>query len=188
MDWELRMRWVVAVIFLLPIHWATVLAAQSDSQIDIKTLASSMEKRFQACPRREVVAQFDRKHHKQTWQKQAWGPPTEVLTDAKANDENSILYPYIVTVEFTLKRSFGLERQSRADAEEDSDLSSDGMPDILLVGRYRNTYLVGKDTRLKKTEFLTNNFGGAPGEWRERPRWPEACWDRIDIVIEDAGK
>jgi hypothetical protein len=70
--------------------------AQSDSQFDIKGLASSMEKRFQGCPRRECIAQFDRKRHKQVWQKQAWGPPTEIFADAKENHTESVLYPYLL--------------------------------------------------------------------------------------------
>jgi hypothetical protein len=66
---------------------------------------------FKACPRREVVAPFGRKHHKQVWQKQAWGPPTDVFADVKRNND-SILYPYILTVEFSLGITFGPERQS----------------------------------------------------------------------------
>jgi hypothetical protein len=53
--------------------------AQNDSEFDIKALAKDMEKRFEACPRREVVARFDRKYHKQVWEKQAWGRPLMYL-------------------------------------------------------------------------------------------------------------
>jgi hypothetical protein len=149
-----------------------------------------MEKRFRTCPRREIVAQFDQKHHKRVWQKQAWGPPTDVFADARANDEKSVLYPYVLTVEFSLKTTFGPERQTKADADKDSDLSPlEGVPAMLLTGRNRNTYLSGKDgVRLKKTEVLEQKFDGSPSEWKERPRWPDACWDRIDTVSEDAGK
>ena len=155
--------------------------AQGNSQVDIKSLAQTTERRIGECPRREIVAQFDRKHHKQVWQKQAWGPPTDVFADAKANNENSMLYPYILTVEFSLKTSFGPERESKADAAKDSELSQpEGIPAWLLTGRYRNTYLAGKDgTRLKKTEFLDRKLDGSASEWKERAPWPDACWDQI---------
>ncbi len=117
--------WVAAAFFLLQIALVPVVA-QTDSEIDVKTLASGIEKRLQACPRREVVAQFDRKHHKQVWQKQAWGPPTDVFADVRPNDSGSVLYPYVLVVEFSLKTAFGPERDNKADAERDSDLSPFG--------------------------------------------------------------
>jgi len=97
--------------------------AQSDSQLDIRSLVSELEKRIAVCPRREVVAQFDEKHHKQVWQKQGWGPPTDVFGDAKTNDDRSVLYPYVLVIEFSLKHTFGPERQTRPDAAKDSELS-----------------------------------------------------------------
>src|SRR5712692_9106844 len=111
MDWKLMVKRFVGPILILSC-WPVAIA-QSDSREDVKRLASAMEKRLEACPRREIVAQFDRKHHKQVWQKQAWGPPTDVLAGAKANDENSVLYPYVLTIEFSLKTTFGPERQSK---------------------------------------------------------------------------
>src|SRR6266516_3397625 len=167
MDKKLMVRWVVRLIILSLFCWPNCAAAQTNSQFDITTLASNMEKRFQTCPKREIVAQFDRKHHKQTWQKQAWGPPTDVFGDAKRNDDGSVLYPYVLTIEFSLRTAFGPERQNKADAVKDTDLSSlQGVPAMLLTGRYRNTYIAGKDgIRLRKAEFLS--IGGTPREWKE---------------------
>jgi len=153
--------------------------AQSDSEFNIKTLARDMEKRFEACPRREVVIQSDRKHHKQIWEKHAWGPPTDVFADVKPND--SILYPYILTIEFSLSITFGPERQSRADAEKDTDLAELALPLLLpRKGKYRDVYLAGEDgIRLKTRELLNYKLDGTPSTWEERPSWPDACWDQI---------
>ena len=140
-----------------------------------------MEKRFEACPRREIVAQFDRKHHKSVWEKQAWGPPTDVFADAKPND--SILYPYILTIEFSLSLTFGPERQSRADAEKDTDLAQLALPLLAARrGKYRNVYLASKDgVRLKTRELLDEKLDGTLSTWKERPSWPDACWDQIAV-------
>lgn len=115
------MRNNILFISVLLISWPGILRPQSGSEFDIKALAKDMEKRFEACPRREVIAEFERKHHKRVWEKQAWGPPTDVFADVKPND--SILYPYVLTVEFSLSWSFGPERQSKADAEKDTSLT-----------------------------------------------------------------
>ena len=103
------------------------------------------------------------------------GPPTQVFADIKAND--SLLYPYILAVEFYLRYLNGPERTTKAEAEADTDLSPlPGMP----VGKYRNTFLVNKDgLHLKTTEFLETDLGGTPKGWRERSSWPDACWDQI---------
>ena len=131
--------------------------------------------RVAACPRREVVSAFDRRFHKQVWAKGGWGPPTHVFADIKAND--SLLYPYVLTVEFNLRFVEGPERKTKAEAESDSDLSPlPGMP----VGKYRNVFLVSKDgLHLKTTEFLETDLDGTPKGWKERSPWPDACWDQI---------
>jgi hypothetical protein len=157
------------------------MGAQGSSQFDAKALANDMEQRFRSCPRREVVAAFDRKHHKQVWQKQAWGPPFDVFVDVKPNNE-SILYPFILTVEFSLRHSFGPERESEADARADAELSQLGSLAALLTGRYRNVYLASKDgIRVKAREVLDKKLDGTVGEWKERPSWPDACWDQIGV-------
>src|SRR5229473_1637775 len=152
--------------------------AQGDSGFDVKAFARKMEDRFEACPRREVVARFDRKHHKQVWQKQAEGPPTSIFVDVRRND--SLLYPYLVVVEFSVPRTFGPERQSKEDAQNDSQLE----PKLgeLLTLRGRNNYLVGKDDiRIKSREFLPTKLDGAVATWRERSLSPDACWDQIGM-------
>jgi hypothetical protein len=146
--------------------------AQSDSGFDLNAIAKDAERRFSACPRREVVFKS-----KRIWQKEAWGPPSDVIADAKPND--SSLYPYVLTVEFNLSISYGPERKSKTEAEGDTELSPSSV--LLYLGaatsRNRNIYLVNKDgIRLKTREILTH---GAPGQWTERATWPNACWDWV---------
>ena len=163
------------MILVLLSSGTTTLCAQTESEVRLKNLASEMEKRFQNCPRREVVAQFDRKHRKQVWRKEAWGPPADVFADAKPND--SVLYSHIISVEFSLRMGFGPERGSKAEAQSDSTLSP--LP-YMPKGKYRTVYLVGKDeVRLKSREVLSQKLDGSSGTWEERPSWPDACWDQI---------
>lgn len=173
------MKESILLSLLLLSSWQGTTMAQTDSEFNVRALAKDLEKRFEGCPRREVVSKFDRKHHKQVWQKQAWGPPTDVLADVKPND--SILYPYIFTVEFSLGHTFGPERQTKADAEGDSDLSQPEAPlAALLTGKYRNVYFASKDgIRLKTTEVLHRKLDGTSSTWEDRPLWPNACWDQI---------
>lgn len=150
---------------------------QSDFELDVRAIAIKMEDSFKACPRREVVAQFEGKHHKPFWQKQAWGPPTEVFADVKSNSE-SVLYPYLLIVEFSLRHTFGPERQSKEDAQNDSELEAKFGD--LLTGRYRNIFLVGKDgIRIRSREFRPMKIDGTVSTWEDRPLWPDACWDQI---------
>jgi hypothetical protein len=176
-------------LLLVSCSWSGVMRAQTGPQFDVRALAQDMEKRFEACPRREVVAGFDRKHHKQVWEKQGWGPPTDVLADVKPSD--SVLYPYILTIEFSLSYTYGPERRSEAEAGEDTDLSPLPTPVAALRrGKYRAVYLVGKDgVRLKTREVLHEKLDGTPGTWEERPSWPDACWDQIagPLTFRDAS-
>lgn len=154
------------------------MVCQNSTEFDIKSAAKDIEERFKACPRREVVAQFQRKHHKQVWQKEAMGPPSDVFVDVKQND--SLLWPYILTVEFTLRYSFGPERQSKQQAQEDSQLDVELAVGKLLTTRYRNTYLVSRDgIRVKTREFFPVTLDGMRSSWKERSIWPDACWDQI---------
>ena len=160
---------------LLFVSLAGVASAQTDQELDAKTIASEVQKRIEACPRRETITAFDRGHHKQAWAKAAWGPPTHVFVDVKAND--SFLFPYILTVEFYLDIVGGQEKKTKAEAESDSNLSP--LP-ITRRGKYRNTFLASKDgLHLKTTEFLDTNLDGTPKGWIERSPWPDACWDQI---------
>jgi hypothetical protein len=157
----------LAAAFLLFSHSAL---AQSDSAFDLNAVAKDVEQRFRACPRREVVLRS-----KRTWQKEAWGPPSDVIADAKASD--SSLYPYVLTVEFNLGISYGPERKSKTEAERDAELSPSSVLIYLGVGtsRNRNIYLVNKDgIRLKTREVFTKS-----GEWAERTTWANACWDWV---------
>lgn len=167
------------VIFLVCCP-ATSARPQANGDFNIRKFAADLEQRYKACPRREVVASFERKHHKVVWQKQAWGPPIQVIADAKAND--SLLYPYIVNVEFTLKFTYGPEHKSEAEAVSDSNLSPLGIPLAAAQGaRYRNVYLVNSDGgRLRATEVLQEPPAQGDSEkWIARPVWSDACWDQI---------
>jgi hypothetical protein len=175
------MRKGILLSLVLLSSWPGIMSAQSVSDLDVKALAKDTEERFEACPRREIVAEFNRKHHKQVWEKQAWGPPTDVFADVKSND--SILYPYILTIEFSLTYTYGPERQSKADAERDANLSQLATPELALRrGKYRTVYLASKDGILLKTrEVLHEKLDGTLGSWEERALWPDACWDRIGV-------
>jgi len=116
-----------------------VISAENVSELGAKALAKSLEARFEACKGREVVAEFNRKHHKHVWQKQSWAPPADVIADVKSND--SILYPYIITIEFSLTFNSGPERESQEDAEKDANLSQFAPPGMPLRSvKNRNVY------------------------------------------------
>lgn len=152
-----------------------VASAQADQEMNAKAIATDVEKRIEACPRREVVAAFDRKFHKQVWVKEAWGPPTQVFADVKSND--SLLYPYVLIVEFHLGFFVGPERKNKNEADHDANLSP--MPGIR-GGKYRNTFFVNRDgLHLKLAEFLGTDPVGVPKGWEERSPWSDACWDQI---------
>jgi hypothetical protein len=171
------------VLFLMLRSFSPVSAlAQSGSQFDVKALASNVEQQYRACQRRETVGAFDRKHHKTVWQKQAWGPPSDVFVDVKSNSE-SILYPYILTVEFSLSQTSGPERESKADADKDSELSPlSSSLSSLFTARYRTIYLASKDgIRVKGRELLNKGLDGKASGWNERPVWTGACWDQIGV-------
>ena len=169
------MRNYAMLSLLLLAALSGIASAQTDQELDIKGIAADVQKRIEACPRRETVTAFDRGHHKEVWAKAAWGPPMHVFVDVKAND--SLLYPYILTVEFYLDIVGGQEKKTKAEAESDSNLS----PLPLMQGsKYRNTFLLNKDgLHLKTTEFLDTNLDGTPNGWKERSPWPDACWDQI---------
>jgi hypothetical protein len=165
----MKVLFSVAAVFLLFSYSAS---AQSDSGFDLNAVAKDVERRFRACPRREVVFKA-----KRIWRKEAWGPPSDVIADARPND--SILYPYALTVDFNLSISYGPERKSKTEAEGDTELS----PSSVLVylgaatSRNRNIYLVNKDgIRLKTREILAH---GTQDQWSERTTWPNACWDWV---------
>jgi hypothetical protein len=154
---------------------------QSGSGLDVKVLAKDMEKRFEACPKREMVLPYEREKHKPAWAKLALGPPTDVFADIKPND--SVLYPYLVTIEFKLEFSYGPMRKSKSEAEKDTKLSAIPVSLPSLRGsRYRYIYLVGNDgTRIKTREIFRDEMNGTPGTWGEVTSNPDACWDQIAV-------
>jgi len=172
--------WVATALLL----FSSSAFAQSDSAFNLNTIAKDVEQRLGACPRREVV--FKTKHH---WQKEAWGPPSDVIADVKPSD--SSLYPYVLTVEFNLRIWYGPERKSRTEADRDTELFPSSDPLVTNMSRNRNVYLVSRDgIRPKIREVLDkNHFSDIPGkwvsvsgtasQWVERTSWPNACWDWV---------
>ena len=169
----------VAVAFFLFSYPAF---AQSDSGFDLNAVAKDVEQRLRACPRREVVFKS-----KRIWRKEAWGPPSDVIADAKPND--SSLYPYVLTVEFGLSISYGPERKSKTEADRDTELLPSYDPLVTNTSRNRNVYFVSRDgIRLKIREVLQkDSYSDMPGQWVhrvgeqwvERTTWPNACWDWV---------
>ena len=175
----MKWRLLVASAFLLSSYSAL---AQGDSGLDLKAIAKDLEQRFRACPRREVVFKSRR-----IWRKEAWGPPSDVIADAKPNDSN--LYPYLLTVEFRLSISYGPERKSKTEADRDTELLPSYDPLVTNTSRNRNVYFVSRDgIRLKIREVLQkDSYSDMPGQWVhrvgeqwvERTTWPNACWDWV---------
>lgn len=177
----MRLLLLVAAALLL---FSCSAFAQSYSGFDLNAIAKDVEGRFRACPRREVVFKS-----KRNWQKEAWGPPSDVVAVARPND--SSLYPYVLTVEFNLRIWYGPERKSKTEADRDTELLPSSDPLVTNVSRNRNVYLVSGDSiRLKIQEVLDNNHFsdipgkwvsviGTPNPWVERTSWPNACWDWV---------
>jgi hypothetical protein len=159
--------------------------AQSDSGFDLNAIAKDAEQRLRACPRREVVFKS-----KRIWRKEAWGPPSDVIADAKPND--SSLYPYVLTVEFGLSISYGPERKSKTEADRDTELLPSYDPLVTNTSRNRNVYLVSRDgIRLKIREVVYgNHFSDTPGMWvssRGTPlRWVERT--RTGLINRSPGR
>jgi hypothetical protein len=80
-----------------------------------------------------------------------------------------------LTVEFNLGVTWGPDRESKADAEKDTELFRS--PALVNLGadtwKNRNVYLLGKDgIRLKAREVFK-------GQWQERAILNDACWDWV---------
>jgi hypothetical protein len=151
-----------------------VLAAQSEVQGSDPSLeaakvnAHRVETMIRGCDARVLVGQFTEGRKHPVWEKQSFGPPSDVTVDLKKNGD-SLLYPYLVVVEFTLWLHYGDEFNSRDGALQ----STADKP--LFKSRNRNIYLLGADgLRLKTTEVFEK-------DWSERPRWDDACWDHINL-------
>lgn len=59
------MRNCAMLSLLLLIALPGIASAQTDQELNAKAIAADVEKRIEACPRREGVAAFDRGHHEQ---------------------------------------------------------------------------------------------------------------------------
>lgn len=100
-----------------------------------------------------------------------------MFADVKPNND-SLLYPYLLTVEFSLTHTFGPERETREEAERDTNLEP--MFGDLLTSHYRNTFLLGKEgIRIKSREMQSKGLDGSTARWEDRPSWSDACWDHI---------
>lgn len=177
----MRVLFRVAALLLFSV---SALFAQSDSAFDVKAIAKDVEQRFRACPRREVVFKYYKK-----WQKEAWGPPSDVIADVRPSD--SSLYPYVLTVEFSLRMWYGPERKSKTEADRDTELLPSSDPLVTNMSRDRNVYVLSRDGfRLKIREVSDKNHfsdipgkwvivSGTPSQWVERTSWPNACWDWV---------
>jgi hypothetical protein len=170
-DTVFTMRKNILPSLILLMFLPSCILAQQEHESDIKHVAREMEARYRACPRMEVVALHKGKHGKLTWQKRAVGPPYDVFVDVKPS--GSILYSYILTIEYSVSFAAGPERQSKADAESDTSLSP--MDLIVPTIKHRNSYAIGKDgIRLMKRED--------PTIWEERLFLSkDACWNQIGV-------
>jgi len=161
--------------------WPGIVTAQSGSKPDVKALAKELEKRFEACPMREMVTPFEQEGRKPAWAKTGFGPPANVFADIKPND--SVLYPYLITIEFRLDFTYGPMRKSKPEALKDTNLVPlpVGVPS-LRGSRYRYVYLVGDDgVRIKTREVFHDPLDGTQGTWGDAPTYADACWDRIGV-------
>jgi hypothetical protein len=85
------------------------------------------------------------------------GPPVSVEVDVTKT--SSVLYPYQVTVDFSLWWKYGEEFEAKQDAEQSETTTA------LLRFKYRNVYTLGDD--------------GLHLRQPDRKTWPDACWDQL---------
>jgi len=159
----------VALLFL-----SQALIAQSDDSFQkSKRSAHLLEQQISSCAKREVVASFPRKRKTVAWIKSTWGPPKDVLADIKKND--SLLYPYMIVVEFWLEMKDGSEFATQ-EAARASDAST-------FVGRahYRNIYLSGDDGLRSVANEILPSSAQSTEDWEKRHTWDDACWDNIKV-------
>ena len=128
-----------------------------------------------------MVIPFESDNHKKAWSKLGFGPPTDVFADVKPYD--SVLYPYLITIEFKLVLTYAPMRKNKSEAAKDTSLAPIpvGVPS-LRGSRYRYLYLVGSDgVRVKEREVFHDPMDGSHGTWSDAPTYPDACWDRIGV-------
>jgi len=122
--------------------------------------AAQLVSRLKKCPPRQVVAEF-----KKEWVKETWGPPVDVEYDVQRTD--SVIYPYLAIIEFTLVMNVGGGHKTKQGAEADNQLHA------FLRAKYRNTYKIGTEI----TRLDSISVQDLKGDWGPRPAWPDACWD-----------
>ena len=61
-------------------------------------------------------------------------------------------------------------RKKRDEAEQDTK------PVLVMKSSYKSIYQMGDDGSLRLSETLLQALDGS---WKERPRWPDACWDQM---------
>lgn len=130
---------------------------------DAKATAQALVWGLQQCQPRVLVTKF-----KSGWGKNMWAPPEEVEYDVLKT--NSLKWPYQIVISYTVQMGGTKSHKKREDAEQDVT------PIMVLKGKYKNTYQMGDDGSLRLSETLVQ---GIDGGWKERPRWPDVCWDHL---------
>lgn len=154
-------------------RFAIVLAAVLIAQVtgswegDAKATGQALASDIEKCPARVVVANFG----KDGWGKTAWGPPINVDYDVLKT--SSLRWPYQIVVSFTITIITTKNSKNKEEVEKDTK------PSLVIKTLYKNNYEMGDDGSLRLSETLVQptSLNGSSA-WRERPRWPDACWDR----------
>ena len=135
---------------------------------DAKTMAQALTWGLKNCSPRVVVANFG----KDGWGKTTWGPPSNLDYDVLRT--NSLRWPYQMVISYTIPIITTKNRKTRQEAEQDTK------PSLVLKTSYKNVYEMGDDGSLRLSETLLLPFSlNGGGSWKERPRWPDACWDQL---------
>jgi hypothetical protein len=65
-------------------------------------------------------------------------------------------------------------RKNREEVEQDTK------PSLVFKTNYKNVYEMGDNGSLRLSEALLLPFSlNGSGSWKERTRWPDACWDQL---------
>jgi len=154
----------------IAILFATVLIAQVTGTWDgdAKAVAQALAWDMERCPARVVVANFG----KDGWGKTTWGPPVNVDYDVLKT--SSLRWPYQIVVTFTNPIITTKNRNNKEEVEKDTK------PSLVFKALYKNTYEMGDDGSLRISETLAQptSLSGS-NSWKERPQWPDACWDHL---------
>jgi len=105
--------------------------------------------------------------YKSGWQKNTWGPPTDVDYDVLTT--NSLLWPYQIVIQYTLPISMTKNYKKKEDAEQAPK------SDLVVRNKYKNEYDLG-DKGLRISGLLAQQLDG---EWHKRFTASDACWDNL---------